>query len=344
MHDADVTGPADILVALNEMLEDPAFQASARNKQFLRFVVEEALAGRAERIKSYAIAVDVFGRPSSFDGSTDPIVRIEANRLRAALAKYYGNPAHRTKIVISLPKGGYIPEFSSGRDIVDVASGTDVRPLPVASPSRDDSKEPDLPEHEQQLQGRAIVNSLNSGSPFQIDGDAAERPWVVGRLIARLLRPFRKTTGGPILFVDRVETLAGDARTVVFARGLGQSLISVLGRSGISVYREPPGYQRAVERLLNENPGRAIRRLSVDVWSDQDKVRFWWTLSDMRSMQIRLSANGEADWRRLPEAAVEAEIAQGVAAAVTSQDDGIKSFVSDRPAQPLEMDVSYPMV
>ncbi len=107
-----VSDPAEIRVALNKLLDDPAFQASPRNKQFLRFVVEETLAGREARIKSYTIAVDVFGRPTDFDGSIDPIVRIEASRLRTALSNYYGNPSVDPSIKIGLPKGGYIPEFS----------------------------------------------------------------------------------------------------------------------------------------------------------------------------------------------------------------------------------------
>ena len=82
-----------ILEALEGLLNDAAFQTSARNKQFLRFVVEETLAGRGHRIKSYTIAVDVFGRPADFDGAVDPIVRIEASRLRMALSIYYANPS-----------------------------------------------------------------------------------------------------------------------------------------------------------------------------------------------------------------------------------------------------------
>src|ERR1700759_5340281 len=96
----------DIREALDDLLGDPEFQASGRLKRFLRFVVEETLAGRAHRIKSYSIAVDVFGRPANFDGVADPIVRVEASRLRAALEEYYKGRANPIQIVI--PKGSYI--------------------------------------------------------------------------------------------------------------------------------------------------------------------------------------------------------------------------------------------
>ncbi|AWX92295.1 hypothetical protein DPM13_00580 [Paracoccus mutanolyticus] len=59
-----------------------AFQTSSRNRDFLSYIVDALLEGRADRIKAYFIAVDVFGRPESFDPTLDPIVRIEATRLR----------------------------------------------------------------------------------------------------------------------------------------------------------------------------------------------------------------------------------------------------------------------
>src|SRR5262245_48575833 len=74
---------------LDRILSDPEFHCAERNKKFLRFIAEELFAGRASALKAYTIAVDVFGRPSNFDASIDPIVRIEATRLRAALIRYY---------------------------------------------------------------------------------------------------------------------------------------------------------------------------------------------------------------------------------------------------------------
>lgn len=97
---------------LEAILSDPQFQCSERNRKFLRFVSEELFAGRESALKAYSIAVDVFGRPPSFDASTDPIVRIEATRLRAALARYYELYGSDREISIELPKGRYVPVFS----------------------------------------------------------------------------------------------------------------------------------------------------------------------------------------------------------------------------------------
>src|ERR1700761_3910228 len=102
----------DILSALDKMLEDRRLLVSARNKQFLRFVVKEVLAGRGNRIKAYTVAVDVFGRPANFDGNADAIVRIEASRLRAALAAYYRDPEVEADFEISLPRGSYAPTIT----------------------------------------------------------------------------------------------------------------------------------------------------------------------------------------------------------------------------------------
>src|ERR1700744_340452 len=107
--------PDAVRAALDQLLADPLFASAPRNKEFLRFIVEKTLAGKASRIKSYTIAVDVFKLPSNFDPALDPIVRIEASRLRAALDSYYSNPAVSAEIRITLPRGAYIPAFSASQ-------------------------------------------------------------------------------------------------------------------------------------------------------------------------------------------------------------------------------------
>jgi hypothetical protein len=108
--------PERVMSALNELLNNPGFKASARNKRFLRYVVEETLAGRSGKIKSYVIAVDVFGRSARFDPQKDPIVRIEAARLRAAIELYYASCGWQDEIRFLLPKGGYVPAIEMRSD------------------------------------------------------------------------------------------------------------------------------------------------------------------------------------------------------------------------------------
>ena len=96
---------------LDRLLSDQQFHCTERNRKFLRFVAEEYFRGREHQVKAYTIAVDVFGRPATFDASADPIVRIEATRLRAALASYYEMHGADRSVHIELPKGRYVPVF-----------------------------------------------------------------------------------------------------------------------------------------------------------------------------------------------------------------------------------------
>jgi tetratricopeptide (TPR) repeat protein len=97
--------------ALTSIVTNPAFGASPQLAAFLRFVVDAALNGRSDRIKGYTIAVEALGRDASFDPQADPIVRVEAGRLRRALDRYYAEVGQCDPIVIELPRGSYVPVF-----------------------------------------------------------------------------------------------------------------------------------------------------------------------------------------------------------------------------------------
>jgi hypothetical protein len=64
------------------------FHQSQRRQRFLEYLVNETLTGRGERLKGYNIALEVFDRPETFDPTIDPLVRIEAARLREKLREY----------------------------------------------------------------------------------------------------------------------------------------------------------------------------------------------------------------------------------------------------------------
>lgn len=97
---------------LNRILTSRNFLDAERASSFLRFIVERALNGGASEIKESVIAVEVLGRNSSFDSKTDPIVRVEAARLRNRLRDYYDRDGGTDDVLICVPKGGYVPEFS----------------------------------------------------------------------------------------------------------------------------------------------------------------------------------------------------------------------------------------
>lgn len=105
----------EIRTQLSRILVSQDFEATGRTRKFLNYVVEETIAGRADRIKAYAVATTVFGRDAAFDAHSDPVVRIEAGHLRRALDRYYLTAGVSDAIVISVPKGSYVPQFEARR-------------------------------------------------------------------------------------------------------------------------------------------------------------------------------------------------------------------------------------
>ena len=97
---------------LDKILSSERFVHANQISNLLRYVVEETLAGRHDRIKAFSVAQDVFGRDVNFDQQRDPIVRVEASRLRKCLADYYGSSGLDSTLHIDIPKGGYAPTFT----------------------------------------------------------------------------------------------------------------------------------------------------------------------------------------------------------------------------------------
>lgn len=93
--------------------------------RFLRLVVTAALEGRSDELKEYRLGVEVFDREEAFDPAVDPIVRVEARRLRTKLAAYYSADGRHDEVLIELPKGGYTPAFRKREETsVSPAQGT----------------------------------------------------------------------------------------------------------------------------------------------------------------------------------------------------------------------------
>lgn len=96
---------------LGRLLSDGRFRVSDRQRDILRYLAERRLRGCRDGAKAYSIALDVLGRPSDFDASTDPIVRIEISRLRTALDTYYSVFGSDLGVSVHVPKGSYVALF-----------------------------------------------------------------------------------------------------------------------------------------------------------------------------------------------------------------------------------------
>ncbi len=103
--------PESIRAELGKVLASRAFRQAGRSSRLLRCAVESALDGQGERLKEYSLGVDVFGRGEDFDPRIDPVVRVEAHRLRSRLKAYYQSEGARDAVRIEFPRGGYEPAF-----------------------------------------------------------------------------------------------------------------------------------------------------------------------------------------------------------------------------------------
>jgi Tol biopolymer transport system component len=100
---------AAIRAELERILASEVFSRSLQLRRFLAFIVDQRLAGQGHSIKESVLAHELYGKGTDFDGGTDPVVRVDARRLRDKLREYY--EGRSDPVVISLPKGSYVPVF-----------------------------------------------------------------------------------------------------------------------------------------------------------------------------------------------------------------------------------------
>ncbi|SMQ72042.1 Tfp pilus assembly protein PilF [Devosia lucknowensis] len=123
--------------ALERLLSWPEVARSPQLARFLGYIVERRLSGDTQSIKAYSIAVDVFGRSPDFDPQSDPIVRVQARRLRGLLDQYYRGPGSDEPVRIELPIGRYVPEFVDAQTAaapLPIGREPSVRALPASQP------------------------------------------------------------------------------------------------------------------------------------------------------------------------------------------------------------------
>ena len=113
------------VTAVEQQLENifraPYFAESPILKKFLSFIVEETIHDRSNCLKEYTIAIKVLDKPLNFNPQENGIVRIHAGRLRRALSRYYSEMGGNDQIVITIPKGKYVPLFVNRSNPMDAA-------------------------------------------------------------------------------------------------------------------------------------------------------------------------------------------------------------------------------
>jgi TolB-like protein/Tfp pilus assembly protein PilF len=106
---------ARIRACLEKMLATDIFSQAERQRRLLSYLVSETLDGRGGRLKGYSIAMAVFDRGADFDPSTEPIVRVEAARLRSKLREYYEREGRGDPLRIEIPKGSYAVQIGASK-------------------------------------------------------------------------------------------------------------------------------------------------------------------------------------------------------------------------------------
>lgn len=288
--DPAVPPPEIVRVAIERIMASSKFRASERNRRFLRYIVDEALAGRADRIKGYSIGVAVFDRDATFDPQLDPIVRIEASRLRRSLDYYYVAGGKDDEICVTIPKGSYVPVFTT-KDAT--SQSADNPPMSSQGQTLDAAVQIDAP----------AVSTPQIQYPWQ--GPDRMRLWlgVCGiMLLAAVLvpgflwrmdaLPWRTAeTGtvrpyGPAVVVTLLQEGDSEAMRLHLGPGLTREIIAALTR-----YRELQVFGTDTSlTATGENRAEALaQRLSADyvlsgtVSTTSDRIRLLVSLIDGRS-------------------------------------------------------------
>lgn len=123
--------PGAVREELARVLSSHEFRTSRRCQDFLRYVVETTLDGRADQLKERTIGVDVFHRPVAYDPSDDATVRVKAGEVRKRLGLYYATEGRSDDVRIDLPGGAYIPEFRLVRAEAPPTAPTTPAPPPL---------------------------------------------------------------------------------------------------------------------------------------------------------------------------------------------------------------------
>jgi len=91
----------DVLVT--QIVESGTFRSAPMMRTLLKFLWNH----RHEELSEYAVAVDVLGRPPSFDPKTDSSARVQVSRLRGKLREFYSETGDSFPLMISIPLGSH---------------------------------------------------------------------------------------------------------------------------------------------------------------------------------------------------------------------------------------------
>ncbi|WP_046866415.1 tetratricopeptide repeat protein [Microvirga massiliensis] len=243
--------PTEIRSALQRVTLSEAFRNTPQLVSFLTFVVERSLAGEAQEIKGYTIATRALGRPPDFDPQTDPIVRVEAGRLRRALDLYYAGSGKGDPVRIRIPRGSYVPRFERAEE----ASAPPID-VPSKEPFREEAGIPEI--------GPApvLVGTGIEAEPTQ----AGKAGWMARFLPARRGLAAAAAIGFLVVLTGLIA--AGAGLIEVFVRQENVTSATPLGKETQSTLAVGP-----VERIGSSSISpEALRSALIDVLARFDEI------------------------------------------------------------------------
>jgi TolB-like protein/tetratricopeptide (TPR) repeat protein len=308
---------------LEHVVTDPTFAQSDRLVSFLRFIVNETLAGRADHIKESVVGVEIFGRQPGYDPKSDPIVRVQARQLRQKLRDHYDLQGRDRRVRIDLPKGGYVPQF---RNEPQAQSSADAARIPGPAPSSVEGPRRSATVRVATVAALATLAVVVASSELyrraRVDVSATSLP----RSIAVL--PFRNLTG--------------DVAQEYFSDGLTESLITELSTlDELRVASRGSAFAFKGKEIDPREVGRALRTATIvegSVRKNGDAVRVDVRLVDAVTGGVVWA--GEFERSPSDVFILEDEVACRVAAALTGHSCTMPAAV-DRGTADLEAYRSY---
>jgi TolB-like protein len=302
---------------LNTLLSRTEFHASERNRRFLSYIVEETLQGRADRIKAYSIAIATFDRSDDFDPLTDPIVRIEASRLRRSLEHYYLTAGTSDRIRIDMPKGSYVATFRYADQVPEEVLD------PPAPPSVEVAAASQAPVPDRALKPPAPV-ARRPRNPWIWAAATALIAVVAIQAATYAWKRYEEgkvaaVARGPSVIVLPFEDVGAGSSQDFIARGLTFEVINSLTRfSDLFVFGPETsfGFDDADLRATSLRVLQPDYVLYGSVYSTDDELRVSAILADARTNRSVWSTNFDRDLSTANLLSIQSDIAEQVANAI----------------------------
>ena len=296
--------PEDVRAQLERILASPEFPSAGHSHSFLSYVVEETLSGRAERIKGYSIAIEVFKRDEDFS-QDDPVVRIEAGRLRRTLERYYLVAGQNDPVLIDIPKGKYVPFFTWNDQSVEKQADRPLQALPA----------PTVIAGSRQRTGFLVLAAI---STLVFAGFLAF--WLVRPLTSEIqARRGIESPEGPTLVIAPFANLGEGPDAKLYALGLTEELLTALPRfKELRVFGRETSETLASEIDPSHVGGQLGARylLTGGVRVFDSRVRVTARLLDTATNAILWSQTYDDDLRSRGLFAIQSDVADKVATAV----------------------------